>query len=131
MATGLPTSEEWEYAARGGAVSKRFPWGGDTISHSQANYYAVNSSDYDLSSGGYHPSYNSGGYSVHQPGGFVCGECLRAVRHGGERVGVVHGLAPVLRGLVPRDTRRRLVRLRLLLPGWLRFDLARTPAATT
>jgi len=53
----LPTSEEWEYAGRGGAVSRRFPWGGDTISHSQANYYATDDFIYDLSSGGVHPLY--------------------------------------------------------------------------
>jgi len=54
----LPTSEEWEYAARGGLVGKRFPWG-DTISHSQANYWAGDDCDYDLSCGeGYHPDYD-------------------------------------------------------------------------
>ncbi len=38
----LPTSDEWEYAARGGLSGKRFPWG-DTITHSQANYYSSSS----------------------------------------------------------------------------------------
>ena len=65
----LPTSEEWEYAARGGAGSKRFSWGGDTISHSQANYSASTSDSYDQSSGGYHPSYNTGGYPYTSPVG--------------------------------------------------------------
>jgi len=57
----LPTSEEWEYSARDGAVSKRFPWGGDTISHTQANYRAQGAPYcyYDLSDG-YHPAYDDG-----------------------------------------------------------------------
>lgn len=35
----LPTSDEWEYAARGGVNSLRFPWG-YTVNHSNANYRA-------------------------------------------------------------------------------------------
>ena len=35
----LPTNTEWEYAARGGASGRRFPWG-DWIDHTRANYYA-------------------------------------------------------------------------------------------
>jgi len=47
----LPTYTEWEYAARGGLVGKRFPWG-DTISHSNANYKTSTSVyEWDLESG--------------------------------------------------------------------------------
>ena len=63
----LPTSEEWECAARGGITGKRFPWG-DTISHTQANYNSSASYSYDVSATrGNHPSYNSGDYPYTSP----------------------------------------------------------------
>jgi len=65
----MPTSDEWEYAARGGLQGKRFPWG-NTISHQQANYYADSSISFDVSSTAmYHPDYGTGAWPYTSPVG--------------------------------------------------------------
>jgi formylglycine-generating enzyme required for sulfatase activity len=56
----LPTETEWEKAARGGLVSKRFPLG-NTIAESQANYYGDPANySYDLGPAGYNPAFGDG-----------------------------------------------------------------------
>ena len=65
----LPTVKEWEYAARGGLRSKRFPWG-DTITHSQANYFSSVYCAFDTSpTRNYHPSFAVGDQPFTNPAG--------------------------------------------------------------
>ena len=58
----LPTDVQWEYAARGGVASRRFPWSDtNTIQHARANYFSDSLYDYDTSpTRELHPTYATG-----------------------------------------------------------------------
>ena len=112
----LPTEAEWEKAARGGVSGKRFPWGTDTISHSQANFWNNGGESYQSGTTGYHPTYATdpfpytspvgsfaaNGYGLHDMAGNVwewCWDWYEASYYKGtDPLGAIQGVYRVKRG---------------------------------
>jgi sulfatase modifying factor 1 len=106
----LPSEAEWEYAARGGLVQKRFPWGDELTPHGEhrCNIWQGRFPDYNSLDDGYlgtapARSFKPNGYGLYNMAGNVWEWCQDwfAREHAPERRnprGPASGTARVMRG---------------------------------